>query len=117
MCLYVGVGAADETDDGFRALASLTRRRLLRLVRDGERSVGELATGLGISQPAVSQHLVVLRDAGLVVVRPDGRRRLVRADHTGLAAVGRFFDDYWSDALDRLADAAEATASERRAAG
>jgi len=105
------------TDSGFRALSSTSRRRLLRLVRDDERPVGELAAELGISQPAVSQHLAVLLDAGLVVVRPDGRRKLVRADHDGVAAVARFFDDYWNDALDRLALAAESDAATRREAG
>lgn len=114
MFLYVAV---DVDDDGFRALASATRRRLLRSVRDDERTVGDLAATLGVSQPAVSQHVAILREAGLVQVRPDGRRTLVRADHDGIAAVARFFDDYWHDALDRLAAAAEWAADERREAG
>ena len=59
-------------------LAEPHRRQLLELLRDGERPVGELVEGLGLSQPAVSKHLRVLRDAGLVEVRPDAQRRLYR---------------------------------------
>jgi DNA-binding transcriptional ArsR family regulator len=103
-------------DDGFRALASPTRRALLRLVRDEAQAVGALAERLRMSQPAVSQHLAVLREAGLVVVEPDGRRRLYRADVAALCELRAFFDDYWSHAIDRLADAAEHVAAERAAA-
>lgn len=102
--------------DGFRALASPTRRALLRLVRDEAQAVGALAERLEVSQPAVSQHLAVLREAGLVTVEPDGRRRLYRADVAALTALRAFFDDYWSDAIDRLATAAERVAAERAAA-
>lgn len=106
-----------DVDDGFRALASPARRRVLQLVRDEARPVGELAEELGVSQPAVSQHLAVLRDAGLVSVRVDGRRRLYRADVERLAEVRAFFDEYWSTGLDRLAAAAQRAAGERRAVG
>lgn len=105
-----------DDDDRFRALASPVRRTLLRLVRDDELPVGQLAEAIGSSQPATSQHLAVLRDAGLVTVRADGRRRLYRADPDALAGIRRFFDDYWSTSLDRLASAAEATARRRRSA-
>lgn len=100
--------ACDDAADAaaFRALASPARRRVLRLVRDEARSVGELAAELGVSQPAASQHLGVLRDAGLVTVTVDGRHRRYRVDRAGIAAVRAFFDDYWSDALDRLEAAA-----------
>jgi DNA-binding transcriptional ArsR family regulator len=103
-------------DEGFRALANPTRRELLRLVRDEAQPVGALAERLDVSQPAVSQHLAVLREAGLVTVEPDGRRRLYRADVAAVAELRAFFDGYWSDAVDRLADAAERAASQRRAA-
>lgn len=105
------------SDDVFRALASPTRRRVLSLVRDAPRPVGELAVELGVSQPAASQHLTVLRDAGLVTVRADGRRRLYQADLEQLAAVRSYFDEYWTGSLDRLAAVAERTAADRRVAG
>ena len=101
---------------GFRALASPTRRTLLRLVRDDAQAVGVLAERLEISQPAVSQHLAVLREAGLVTVERDGRRRLYRADVPALCELRTFFDGYWSDAIERLADAAERVAAERAVA-
>jgi len=105
-----------ETDESFRALANPTRRAILRLVRDEAQPVGALAVAVGASQPATSQHLAVLRDAGLVDVERDGRRRLYRADLRGLTEARRFFDEYWSDSLDRLAKAAESIARERRVA-
>ena len=89
---------------------------VLRLIRDEPMPVGDLARELSVSQPAVSQHLAVLRDAGLVTVEPDGRRRLYRADTAALADVQAFFDDYWSDSVDRLATAAERAAANRRVA-
>ena len=103
-------------DERFKALANANRRILLRLLRDEPRPVGDLARELSVSQPAVSQHLAVLRDAGLVTVEPDGRRRLYRADTGALADVQAFFDDYWSAGVDRLANAAERAATNRRAA-
>jgi DNA-binding transcriptional ArsR family regulator len=101
-----------DDDARFRALANPTRRTMLRLVRDEALPVGVLADELDMTQPAVSQHLAVLRDAGLVEVEPDGRRRLYRADTASIADLRRFFDDYWSQSVDRLADAAERLAGE-----
>lgn len=112
VCLYVGV----HEDDRFRALANATRRTLLRLVRDEPQSVGDLADRLDASQPAVSQHLAVLRDAGLVQVEAVGRRRLYRADLDSIAEVRAFFDEYWSQSVDRLAAAAEARSARRATA-
>jgi DNA-binding transcriptional ArsR family regulator len=101
----------DRIDGVARALADGTRRRLLQLVRDDERAAGELAAEFpAISRPAVSQHLRVLHDAGLVSVRPDGNRRLYRARRDGLAEVWRFVDDMWTDNLTRLKRAAERAA-------
>jgi len=91
-----------------RALADGTRRGLLRLVRDDERPAGDLAAAFPtISRPAVSQHLRVLHDAGLVSIRPDGNRRLYRARMEGLAEVWQFIDEMWADRLAKLKFAAE----------
>ncbi len=100
--------APDPIDLASRALADGTRRSLLRLVRDGERSAGELAAAFPeMSRPAVSQHLRVLREAGLVSIRPDGNHRMYRARVDGLAEVWKFVDDMWTDRLAKLKDAAE----------
>jgi DNA-binding transcriptional ArsR family regulator len=83
------------------------RRAMLRLVLDRELPVSELAERLGLSQPATSQHLKVLRDAGLVRGRVDGRRRLYRVDLEGLERLRRELDAYWGPALVALKEAAE----------
>ncbi|MEA2533424.1 MAG: hypothetical protein QOJ93_1235 [Actinomycetota bacterium] len=108
---------ADERIDAVaHALADGTRRGLLRLVRDGERAAGDLAAAFpGMSRPAVSQHLRVLHEAGLVSIRPDGNHRLYRARTEGLAEVWRFIDEMWADRLARLKQAAEQAA--RRESG
>jgi DNA-binding transcriptional ArsR family regulator len=94
-----------------RALGDGTRRGILRLVRDDELPAGDLARQFaGISRPAVSQHLRVLHDAGLVSMRRDGNRRMYRARTEGLAEVWQFIDDMWSDRLARLKRALEADA-------
>jgi len=90
------------------AIAHPGRRALLRLVLDQELPVSELAGRLGLSQPATSQHLKVLRDAGLVRGRVDGRRRLYRVDLEGLERLRRELDAYWGPALLALKEAAEA---------
>jgi DNA-binding transcriptional ArsR family regulator len=89
------------------AIAHPGRRAILRLVLDRELPVSELADRVGVSQPAASQHLKVLRDAGLVQGRVDGRRRLYRVDPEGLEQLRRELDDYWGPALAALKDAAE----------
>jgi DNA-binding transcriptional ArsR family regulator len=95
-------------DEALRAVADPTRRAILRLVRDGEVAAGEIATHFpAISRPAVSQHLRVLAEAGLVSVRPDGNRRLYLWRPDGLRDVAAFVDDMWSDSLARLKLAAE----------
>ena len=76
-----------------------TRRRVLELLRGGERSVRELTDELPVSQSAVSQHLRVLKDAGLVEVRPEGTRRLYRVDPDGLSSVRAWVDSFWDEAL------------------
>ena len=90
------------------AIAHPGRRALLRLVLDQELPVSELAGRLGLSQPATSQHLKILRDAGLVRGRVDGRRRLYRVDPEGLERLRRELDALWGPALQALKDAAEA---------
>ncbi len=85
------------------ALGDWTRRQILEALKQGPRSVGELAAGLPVSRPAVSQHLRVLKDAGLVIDRKDGTRRVYRVDAEGLADIRAYFDSFWDEALDRFA--------------
>ena len=89
------------------AIADPTRRKVLELVRDRELAAGEIAGEFEISRPAVSRHLRVLRRAGLVRERRDGRLRLYRADPTPLGELGRWLDDYWSGRLAALKALAE----------
>ena len=89
------------------AISHPGRRAMLRLVLDGELTVTELAERVGMSQPAASQQLKVLRDAGLVRARVDGRRRLYAVDADGLERLRRELDAYWGPALSALKDAAE----------
>lgn len=81
------------------ALGDPTRRTVLELLRGGELSVRALTDATTVSQPAVSQHLRVLRDAGLVTVRPAGTRRLYSVDLDGLAGLRAWVDGFWDDAL------------------
>jgi DNA-binding transcriptional ArsR family regulator len=91
----------------FAALAEPRRRDMLLLVRDGPRSVNEIAAHFDITQQAVSQHLHVLKDAGLVIVQPDGPRRLYQARPEGLAEVDAFLTRFWPQRLGRLKTAVE----------
>ncbi|RIQ19543.1 ArsR/SmtB family transcription factor [Jiangella rhizosphaerae] len=95
-------------DDALRAVADPTRRAIMELVRDGERSAGELAGHFpAMSRPAVSQHLKVLVEAGLVDVRRDGNRRLYALRPEGLADAAGFIERMWSVQLRRLKEAVE----------
>jgi DNA-binding transcriptional ArsR family regulator len=96
--------AADRVLD---ALGDPTRRRVLALVRHEPRSVGDIAAELPVSRPAVSQHLKVLKGAGLVVDRARGTRRLYVADPNGLAALRTYVEAFWDDALAAFAAAAD----------
>jgi DNA-binding transcriptional ArsR family regulator len=89
------------------AFSHPARRTMLQLVLDRELPVGELADRAGLSQPAASQHLKVLRDAGLVRGRADGRRRLYRVDVDGLERLRSELDAFWGPALAALKDAVE----------
>ena len=89
----------------FAVLAEPNRRRILDLLRDGERPVNELVTALSTSQPAVSKHLRVLRDAGVVEARVDAQRRLYRVRPEGLREIDAWLEPYralWNDSLDAL---------------
>ena len=95
-------------DEAMRALADPTRREILRLVREDELAAGEIARHFpAMSRPAVSQHLRVLADAGLVVVRPSGNLRLYRWRPEGLSDVTVFLAQMWPDRLAALKTAAE----------
>jgi DNA-binding transcriptional ArsR family regulator len=98
---------ADSIDEGIQAMANRGRRTMLRLVRDGERTSSALAEAAGLSRSAASQHLRILREAGLVHVRVDGNRRLYSADVERLAALRTALDDFWGDRLASLKQSAE----------
>ncbi len=88
------------TDEALRALAEPRRRAILRLVAQDELAAGEIAAAFDVTRTAVSQHLTVLKHAGLLSERRDGTRRLYRARPEGLAALRRFLDDMWGHSLD-----------------
>jgi DNA-binding transcriptional ArsR family regulator len=94
------------------ALGDPTRRAIFEQLRRGPRAVGEIAGELPVSRPAVSQHLRVLKEAGLVTERRDGTRRLYRLDPDGLGELRDYFDEFWTEALAGFKAAAER--SERR---
>ena len=87
----------------FEALAEPNRRRILDVLRDGERPAGDLVEALAISQPGVSKHLKLLREAGLVSVRADGQRRLYRLEPSGLADLEAWLTPYRQFWAGRLA--------------
>ena len=89
------------------ALGDPTRRAIFEQLRRGPRAVGEIADELPVSRPAVSQHLRVLKQAGLVKERRDGTRRLYRLDPDGLGELRDYFDDFWSEALAAFKAAAD----------
>jgi DNA-binding transcriptional ArsR family regulator len=93
------------------ALSDPTRRQVFQRLQSGALSVGEIAQDLPVSRPAVSQHLKVLKDAGLVADRAEGARRVYHIDPRGLAAIRTWLDQFWDVALE--AYAAEVTRSEK----
>ncbi len=99
-------------DSALRALAEPRRREILRLVGDRELPAGEIASHFQVTRPAISQHLRVLKEAGLVNERRQGTRRLYRARPEGLAELREFLDGFWQGRLWLLKQAAEA--EERR---
>jgi DNA-binding transcriptional ArsR family regulator len=84
------------------ALADPTRRQLIERLKAGPKAVGDLARGVPVSRPAVSQHLAVLKAAGLVRDVADGTRRVYEIDPKGLGAIRAWLDDMWGDALGRF---------------
>ncbi|MDQ4059036.1 MAG: metalloregulator ArsR/SmtB family transcription factor [Actinomycetota bacterium] len=94
-------------DDVLDALGDRTRRSVFELLAAGPRSVGELAEDLPVTRPAVSQHLRVLKLAGLVTDTRAGTRRLYRIDDAGLRELRRFLDSFWDEALSAFVKAAE----------
>lgn len=96
--------------DGFSALADPTRRRIVELLTAGPQDAGSLAAEFAVSRPAVSRHLRVLREAGLIRARADAQRRIYEIDGSGLGEVGDWVDRYrtfWATRLDRLERAAK----------
>lgn len=90
----------DSTDEALRALAEPRRRDILRLVARDELAAGEIAAAFDVSRTAISQHVTVLKNAGLLVERRAGTRRLYRARPEGLAGLREFLDEMWAGALD-----------------
>jgi DNA-binding transcriptional ArsR family regulator len=108
-----------EPDDALRALAEPRRRAILQLVAHDELPAGQIAAEFDVTRPAVSQHLAVLKNAGLVSERRDGARRLYRARPEGLAALREMLDSMWASSLDlaRQLVEDEAGSRDRKAAG
>src|SRR5262245_50030046 len=111
----------EATDEILRALAEPRRRAILRLVARDELAAGEIAAAFDVTRTAVSQHLTVLKNAGLLAERRDGTRRLYHARPEGLAGLRRFLDEMWASSLDtarRLVEAEGAiTGDDQSAAG
>ena len=106
-------------DPALRAIAHPRRRAILRLVRQGERTAGDIAVECGLSGPAASQHLNSLRAAGLVSVRSQGTRRLYSVNLEALAGVREFLNEFWDERLAALKAGVESEQSngDLRAAG
>jgi DNA-binding transcriptional ArsR family regulator len=100
------------TADGWGALGDPTRRAIVACLAERPRAVGELAEVLPISRPAVSQHLKVLKDAGLVTDRPVGTRRVYRLNPAGVGALRDQLETFWTRALDGYQDVVEQTTEE-----
>ena len=94
-------------DTALKAIAEPRRRQILSLVRDGELSAGEIAAHFDVTRPAISQHLSVLKEAGLVTERRNGTRRLYQARPEGLEELRTFLEGFWDQRLDALRREAE----------
>jgi DNA-binding transcriptional ArsR family regulator len=101
-------------EEAIRAIAEPNRRRILQLVSGGELSAGEIASRFEITRPAVSQHLGVLREAGLVSERREGTRRLYSLRPEGFDDLKSFLEAFWDEGLERLKEAAELEEGRRR---
>ncbi len=109
--------AAYQDDGVWDALGDRTRRAIVECLADGPRAVGELAAVLPVTRPAVSQHLKVLKDAGLVSERAEGTRRIYRLEPTAVAALRDQLDTYWRRALSGYANAVRAGNDDADAGG
>jgi DNA-binding transcriptional ArsR family regulator len=98
---------AYQDEDGWGALGDRTRRSIVLLLAERPQTVGELAAGLPVSRPAVSQHLKVLKEAGLVAERAAGTRRIYRLNEAGVLALRDQLDTFWNRALAAYQDVAE----------
>jgi len=98
-----------------KAIVEPRRRQILTLVRDGELSAGEIAAHFDVTRPAISQHLTVLREAGLVSERRNGTRRLYRARPQGLEELKAYLEGFWDERLDALRREAERKEASKRA--
>jgi DNA-binding transcriptional ArsR family regulator len=101
-------------ESALAALADPTRRRVFEALRRGPRSVGSLAERLPVSRPAVSQHLKVLKEAGLVSDKSEGTRRVYQIDPRGLAQIRKWLDQFWDIALEAFAAEVERDANEEK---
>jgi DNA-binding transcriptional ArsR family regulator len=108
------------TDEALRALAEPRRREILRLVAHDEMAAGEIASAFDVTRTAVSQHLTVLKNAGLLVERREGTRRLYRARPEGLDGLRQFLDQMWASSLDvarRIVEAERGITDDDQTAG
>jgi len=97
-----------------KAIAEPRRRQILSLVRDAELPAGEIAAQFDVSRPAISQHLNVLKEAGLVSERRNGTKRLYRARPQGLVELREFLEEFWGERLDALKREAELEEAKQR---
>ncbi|GAA4565474.1 ArsR/SmtB family transcription factor [Planotetraspora kaengkrachanensis] len=107
-------------DEALRAIAEPRRRAILRLVANQEMPAGRIAEHFEVTRPAVSQHLQVLKEAGLLIERREGTKRLYRARREGLAPLRRFLDEMWDESLDfarRIVEAERGVSDQRSQAG
>jgi DNA-binding transcriptional ArsR family regulator len=106
--------AMSKADKALDAFGDPTRRRVFERLRHRTHSVREIADGMDVSRPAVSQHLKVLQEAGLVIVRAEGTRRLYSVEPRGIAALRGWLDGFWDEALTAFKEAAEREAVRER---
>jgi DNA-binding transcriptional ArsR family regulator len=99
-----------------QAINEPRRREILRLVRDRELAAGDIAAHFEVTRPAISQHLTVLKNAGLVSERREGTRRIYRVRPQGLAELREFLEGFWDESLERLKHEAEAEEGRRTSA-
>lgn len=109
----VGMSSARLAGDPFEAIGDPTRREILRLLSEGDKPVHEIASALPISRPAVSRHLKLLSDAGLVAQKAEGTRRIYHLEEAGLDSVKTFLEGVWGEAAARFRLVAENSERER----